>query len=258
VAVFLTAMAFLGVRQLLLLLPSSLWAIPDCTAGWMETDVGYIRGRRDAARMGVSMRTLCSGRPWEPHVARAIDRHLYGQGRALDVGAFVGCHTVHLAKRAAPFGVVAFDGRISPDLRPNVQRNNAQNVRVVEATIDASWTLDADLERDLLGDDDASSPAGGRGGPVVFAKIDCEGCELNFLRGARSVFEKFHPVIVVEVQDNASRRNAKVGGQQMVKSTDTREDVLEYLQKELGYTHVEALDDEDGNETWDYLAYRVE
>ena len=242
-------LSFLGAHQLLLPLLST----PDCT-GWMQTDVGYIRGHHNAAQMGVSMRTLCSGRAWEPHVGRAIDDHLYGQGRALDVGAFVGYHTVHLAKRAAPFGVVAFDGRINSDLRANVQRNNAQRkVRIVETTIDRSWKLDDELEQDLLNDNEEDGK-----GPVVFAKIDCEGCELNFLRGAKSVFEKYHPVIVVEIQDDASRRNTKVGGQQMVKSTDTREEVLDYLRKELGYTHVEALEDEDGNETWDYLAYRMD
>ena len=242
------AFAMIGARNLVL----PLLTTPDCT-GWMETDVGYIRGHRNAAQMGVSMRTLCSGRTWEPHVAKVIDEHLYGQGRALDVGAFVGYHTIHMAKRAAPFGVVAFDGRINSDLRANVQRNNAQNaVRIVETTIDKTWKLDDELERDLLDDDHDNK------GPVVFAKIDCEGCELNFLKGAKSVFEKYHPVIVVEVQDNDSRRNTKVGGQQIVNSTDTREEVLDYLRKELGYTHVEALEDEDGNETWDYLAYRMD
>ena len=240
------AFAMIGARRLLL----PLLTTPDCT-GWMETDVGYIRGHRNVAQMGVSMRTLCSGRTWEPHVAKVIDDHLYGQGRALDVGAFVGYHTIHLAKRAA--GVVAFDGRINSDLRANVQRNNAKNVRVVETTIDNGWMLDDELERDLLDDGDNAKK-----GPVVFAKIDCEGCELSFLKGAKSIFEKYHPVVVVEIQDNDSRRNTKVGGQQIVKSTDTREDVLNYLRKDLGYNHVEALEDEDGNETWDYLAYRMD
>lgn len=48
------------------------------------------------------------------------------------------------------------------------------------------------------------------------------------------------------------------GASKVVKSTDTREEVLDYLRKELGYTHVEALEDEDGAQTWDYLAYRMD
>eukprot|EP00957_Ditylum_brightwellii_P181381 13816768-Ditylum_brightwellii.AAC.1 len=71
--------------------------------GWINTDVGYIRKHPGTRSSGVSMRTICDGGVWEPHVARAIDEHLYGQGRAIDVGAFVGYHTVRLAKGAAPF-----------------------------------------------------------------------------------------------------------------------------------------------------------
>lgn len=44
-------------------------------------------------------------------MARAIEQHLYGQGRAIDVGAFVGYHTIRLAKAAAPHKVYAFEGR---------------------------------------------------------------------------------------------------------------------------------------------------
>ena len=42
----------------------------------------------------------------------------------------------------------------------------------------------------------------------------------------------------------------------MIQPTETRKDVLDYLADELGYV-VESLRDEDGEETWDYLAYRL-
>ena len=212
--------------------------------GWMETDVGYIHGH---SNYGVSIRTLCSGGVWEPHVARAIDQHLYGQGRAIDVGAFVGYHTVHLAKQAAPLNVYAFEGRVNADLKNNLKRNNAKNVQVISETIDKNWRIDSILEKDLLDDNK---------GPIAFIKIDCEGCELHFLKGARDVVEKWHPVLVVEIQDNNSRRNAVIEGQRMIKPTDTREDVLDYL-KMLGYNNIEALNDRDGIPTWDYLAFQM-
>jgi hypothetical protein len=37
---------------------------------------------------------------------------------------------------------------------------------------------------------------------------------------------------------------------------ESRQDVLDYLSNELGYI-VEALRDDDGVETWDYLAYAL-
>jgi len=214
---------------------------------WMKTDVGYIHGHSNETNESISMRTLCSGRVWEPHVARAIDQHLYGQGRAIDVGAFVGYHTIHLAKQAAPLDVYAFEGRVNGDLKTNLRRNNAKNVQVVEEKIDNNWKIDSILERDLLDDNK---------GPVAFFKIDCEGCELHFLKAARYVVEKWHPVLVVEIQDDNRRKNAVIRGQQMIKPTDTREDVLDYL-KMLGYNNIEALNDEDGKPTWDYLAYQL-
>mmetsp|Transcript_6580 Transcript_6580/g.9697 ORF Transcript_6580/g.9697 Transcript_6580/m.9697 type:complete len:348 (-) Transcript_6580:256-1299(-) len=215
---------------------------------WMLTDVGYIRTHPNTRATGVSMRTLCDGRIWEPHVAQSIEAHLFGQGRAIDVGAFVGYHTVRLAKAAAPFDVYAFEGRPPSDLNDNIMRNNAVNVHVVQETVDENWKLSAQLEQDLLNEQDK--------GPLALIKIDCEGCELHFLKGAKTVLQKYHPVMIIEIQDDATRRNAKLGGQRMIQPTETRKDVLDYLTDELGYV-VESLRDEDGGETWDYLAYRL-
>ena len=91
---------------------------------------------------------------------------------------------------------------------------------------------------------------------MAFIKIDCEGCELHFLKGANKVLKKYRPVMIIEIQDDTTRKNAKLGGQRMIQPTETRQDVLDYLKDELGYI-VESLRDEDGKETWDYLAYRL-
>jgi hypothetical protein len=97
-------------------------AFPPKCQGWIRTDVGYIQGHEG---YGHNMRTICNGNVWEPHVADAISDYLYGQGRAIDVGAFIGYHTLRLAKHAAPFDVYAFEGRDTLDLQHNVARNNA-------------------------------------------------------------------------------------------------------------------------------------
>jgi hypothetical protein len=190
------------------------------------------------------MRTICNGNVWEPHVADAISDYLYGQGRAIDVGAFIGYHTLRLAKHAAPFDVYAFEGRDTLDLQQNVARNNAKNVKIRHETIDDRWKLDPILEEALLKDETT---------PLALIKIDCEGCELHFLRGARSVLKKWHPAVIVEIQNDETRKEARLGGQRMIVPTETRDDVLQFLRNDLGYT-VTALVDEEGNPTWDYLA----
>lgn len=245
IAVLLCGMAWMARR--IFLRPSLCSSRRE--GSWMTTDVGYIRTHPNTYSAGVSMRTLCDGRTWEPHVARSIAAHLYHQGRAVDVGAFVGYHTVRMAKAAAPFDVYAIEGRTTKDLQDNIRRNNAINVRIVKETIDANWKLSPKLELDLLNDEREK-------GTLAFVKIDCEGCELHFLRGARKVLEKYHPVMIIEIQDDFTRKNAKLGEQQMIPITETRKDVLDYLTVELGYI-VEALRDENGKETWDYLAYRL-
>lgn len=128
----------------------------------MTTDVGYIRTHPHTSSLGVSMRTLCDGRVWEPWVARAIEQHLYGQGRAIDVGAFIGYHTIRLAKAAAPHKVYAFEGRPSSDLTENIKRNNAKNVHLVTDTIDENWTLSPQLERELLNSNDEDDGKGNK------------------------------------------------------------------------------------------------
>lgn len=213
---------------------------PECH-GWIRSDVGLILASR---QHGHNMNAICNNRVWEPHVANAITDYLFGQGRAIDVGAFIGYHTLRLAKQAAPFNVLAFEGRTSNELKKNLQQNNAINVKVVKETIDSSWQLDEKLAQSLLDEEK---------GPLAFVKIDCEGCELYFLRGARVIFDKWHPVIVLEIQDNETRSTARIGGQQMVLPKGTKEDVLGYLREDLGYT-VTALHNEHGEPTWDYLA----
>lgn len=199
------------------------------------------------------MQTVCGGRVWEPWVADAIDEYLHHQGRAIDVGAFVGCHTLRMAKRSFS-AVYAFEGQKSnaEQIRSNARRNNLHNnVRIVEETIDDGWKLSAELEEELLSE---------QKGPISLVKIDCEGCEFAFLTGARRVLEKWHPVIIVEIQDDESRMKVrKMGaghGQQLVNPIASRGEILKYLREDLQY-YVSTLNDEYGISTWDYNCYLV-
>mmetsp|Transcript_20097 Transcript_20097/g.30215 ORF Transcript_20097/g.30215 Transcript_20097/m.30215 type:complete len:379 (+) Transcript_20097:3-1139(+) len=217
---------------------------PPCH-GWIPSDVGYLWVDRDAGSHNIHM--VCEGHVWEPHVARAVEEYLYGQGRAMDVGAFVGYHTLRLARAAAPYTVYAIEGRPKETgLIKNLKRNNAKNVEVIDSIIKPGWTLNPDIYKELLEDDDS---------PLAFIKIDCEGCEMHFLKAMKDAIVKWKPVIVIEIQDDDTRQNAKVGGQRLIGIDGMkRNDVLKYLREDLGYDTVTALLDEDGNETWDYLA----
>jgi hypothetical protein len=217
---------------------------PPCK-GWIRTDVGFIDGHQN---WGHNMHTICGGKVWEPHVAEAISDYLYGQGRAMDVGAFVGYHTMRLAKQAAPFDVYAIEGRMGDELSKNLRRNNAKNVQVIKEKIDVDWKFPTNIETDLLNEEK---------GPLAFIKIDCEGCELYFLKAAHAVLDKWKPAMVLEITGDENRERVKVGGQQMVKPAGTRYDVLNYLREDQGYT-VTPLLDKDGTPSWDYLALWLE
>jgi protein-L-isoaspartate O-methyltransferase len=121
---------------------------------------------------------------------------LYGQGAAIDVGTWIGYHTLRLARLAAPHSVYAYEGR--PWVRRNVaatlRRNNIRNVHLVDEKdekIGVNWSIDDVTKEALMGTT-----------PLALVKIDCEGCELSFLRGAKEVLLRWHPVIVLEIQDD--------------------------------------------------------
>ena len=212
-------------------------------SGWIPSDVGYI-WVNTAHNAGHNLRTVCRGKVWEPHVATAVQDYLYGQGRAMDVGAFVGYQALRLAKAAAPHTVYAVEGRArSLGLERNLQRNNALNVQIIPSVIDSHWKLEDTIQKDLL---ESSIP-------LCLIKLDCEGCEIHFLKATRDILLKWKPVLIIEIQDDATRQTARLGGQQIIKPEGTLNEVLNLLRDELGY-NVSPLLDEDGEETWDYLA----
>jgi len=62
---------------------------------------------------------------------------------------------------------------------------------------------------------------------IDLIKIDVEGYELNVLKGARAVLEKFHPLIIVEVIEVNLKNNGQTSAQ-----------VIEFL-KEFGYRFID-------------------
>lgn len=142
----------------------------------------------------------------------------------LDVGAFLGTHTLALASMVGPVGRVhSFEPReaIRAVLERNVHRNDLQTVTVHPCALGASTyslvlpAIDTNSETNfgglaLKGDVDIGQPTETIrierlddlvSGPVDFIKIDAEGMEADVLAGAPSLLRTSKPVLMAECND---------------------------------------------------------
>eukprot|EP00522_Entomoneis_paludosa_P002553 CAMPEP_0172470122 /NCGR_PEP_ID=MMETSP1065-20121228/65534_1 /TAXON_ID=265537 /ORGANISM="Amphiprora paludosa, Strain CCMP125" /LENGTH=140 /DNA_ID=CAMNT_0013227971 /DNA_START=6 /DNA_END=428 /DNA_ORIENTATION=- len=128
-------------------------------------------------------------------------------------------------------------------------------------TIGPGWKLPQTVERELMmgthnnHQNDNNSTTPGIPTPLSLIKIDCEGCELHFLKGAQTVIKYWKPVLVMEIQDDVTRSKPRLGGQQMIRPAGSRQDVLDFILRDLGYQGgiLEPLPLADGSPSWDYL-----
>ena len=83
-------------------------------------------------------RALAKYGEWAEHEIRFLGRFVGAGGTVLDVGAYVGTHTLALARVAAR--VYAFEPQpsIFPLLRSNVERNGLTNVQLFHAAVSRS------------------------------------------------------------------------------------------------------------------------
>ena len=185
--------------------------------------------------------------------ARAAENHLHGQGGAIDVGAFAGYHTLRLARLVGTFDVYAFEGRASMKwvIEKNLQRNSATNVHIVLDTINKVWKPNQEIIDTFLGNKKENIEPKQ---PLSFIKIDCEGCELRFLKGMKNIIDKWRPAMVIEIQDDHTRNSivpSKNGGQQMLRAFGSENQVMKYIKDVLGYTMYQMKNDQ-GVLVWDY------
>lgn len=194
----------------------TLYAIdPDAPVEVRWDSVGPMRFTIDPDDRFVSA-ALRSGKMWEAEVLREIESHVTatrhrhsGQEVVLvDVGAYIGCHTVPAAKWA--HRVIAVEPLYVERLRKNLELNECENVEVVPAAVGAV----AGQGRMLC---DYSNPGAARlasygqevavttlaevlpkRGPVVL-KMDIEGAEHLALLGAGSL--KNVEVIIFEYSE---------------------------------------------------------
>ena len=145
----------------------------------------------------------------------------YLTGIAVDVGAFIGDHTVFYAKHAPR--VFAFEP--NPTAFECLCHNAPPNVRCLKMGLGAAngsasiiQNPNAGMAALVPGDDipivalDSFNLSG-----VSFVKIDAEGWECDVLEGARETIARCRPVMLIEVNDSALRAQGRSPGELIVK-----------------------------------------
>ena len=75
---------------------------------------------------------------WEPRVMELIEKHVQPGSTVVDVGAYLGCHSLALSRRVGPEGkVVAFEPSRSAanQMRRNLRLNDVENVTLIEKAL---------------------------------------------------------------------------------------------------------------------------
>jgi FkbM family methyltransferase len=157
--------------------------------------------------------TLLTKGAWEPELVEQFRGHVHPGDLVVDAGAYIGEHTMQLARLVGPTGqVVAFEPqlRIYEELLVNLDLNHIDNVR---AEFAALGNANQRVSMNVAKDTNAGATRVGAGGnrvelrtldsyrldKVAFMKIDVEGFEYQLLEGARATIARDHPVLVIEI-----------------------------------------------------------
>ena len=169
------------------------------------------------------IKAMLSNRKWEKKIVNIFNENITKEDTVIDVGSYIGLHTIELSKLAKK--VFSFEPvpLISACVEKTVKAMNIKNV------IHKNVGCGADNRSDFIhtnynGD---SSMAGIRdhmfsqkfaceivklddiiNEPIKLMKIDVEGSEFNVLAGAIGIIEEYKPIIILETFK--SKRNLKL------------------------------------------------
>ena len=242
---------------------------PDWTPRLAQ--LGIVRPVRMQVEQGVSLNldprdlvsvSILRSHEWQAGVWTALNSRLAPGAVLLDVGAHIGYFSLKGAAKVGPTGRIV---SIEPNpetvvqLRSNVAASHVESIVTVEPIAasdkDQQLTLYAargintgasSLSKENAGAfDEAPEGYPVRGRPIddVVAelgltrvdavKIDVEGAEVSVLRGAMKTLAKYHPKVVIEIDE---RQLASFG---------TKPADVEALLKQAGYDRSRRVDDSD-------------
>lgn len=166
------------------------------------------------------------GRSWEPKIAALLTKHGKKGSTAVDMGAYLGTHTMALVDVVGTKGkVVTFEPQpwAFDCINQTLKKNNIKNVKVVNAGVsdkkgkirfcsDASGSSSVCQERrpsakwKEVYDIPIITLDSLKLKNVSVMKIDVEGHELNALKGSKKTIKDSKPVILLEVWSKRKTR----------------------------------------------------
>ena len=173
---------------------------------------------------------------WEKHIQAIMHKYLVPNKDVIDIGAYIGSHTVHLAKGLNAGVVYAFEPQknIREKLKINIALNKVDNVRVLASALGSKYELSY-MQK---------GPSGNKGGThicskkannpgevcdkkqtdyskpieiktldsynfsnVGLMKIDAEGSELEIIKGAQKTINTSRPILIVETSSRGWKKS---------------------------------------------------
>ncbi len=166
------------------------------------------------------------GRSWEPKISELLTKHGKKGTTAVDMGAYLGTHTMALVDVVGSKGkVVTFEPQpwAFDCIKKTLKKNNIKNVKVINAGVsdkkgkirfcsDASGSSSVCQERrpsdkwKEVYDIPIITLDSLKLKNVSVMKIDVEGHELNALKGSRKTIQSSRPIMLLEVWSKRKTR----------------------------------------------------
>ena len=184
-----------------------------------------VPNNKESKKSAVVRAHLRSGR-WESHIAKLLDRYTAPNTNAIDIGAFIGTHTLTLSDSVKNGKVYSFEPQpwAYEAIKSSLKKNKITNVILKNLGVSDKKNMikfcsdstggstichekNKKLEKwkyvyniDIISIDSLKLKN------VSMIKIDVEGHELNVLRGLKNTIKINKPNIIIEVWNKKGKR----------------------------------------------------
>jgi len=167
------------------------------------------------------------GRRWEPKISAILSKHAKEGTVAIDMGAYIGTHTLALVDAVGPKGKVhtfepqpwAYSGILKTLQKNNIKNTKVHNVGISSKKGQLRFCSDSSGSSSICSERRPSKKVWAEiyNIPVItldslnlknisVMKVDVEGHELDALKGAKNTIIQSKPVIVLEVWKKRGNR----------------------------------------------------